>query len=826
MPPRMNSSARRPVPIALCLGAICVLVALASAASAEAARPGQYKVLLCAGNVGSNAYGTSTNTASPQNPAGIFSFENYCGPAPDPAGNAAFLRIAENQAGGNAGHGAYGNIYFDTPAFVHFKAGGGWTRQLYAFNEGWRARFWVASACCTAQIMTQGIGLPNSGGHWATTGSFSPHLWPLSIYYDFTRFVFEMQCVRPAGCDRTNFNSTDLNTLNFILEDDWPSVVNLTNGSPLMAGGWVKGIQTATFQWREHGSGIRMERIRIDGAERWKLDHACNRDASAASGEYARVFQPCPTADPIGRGYAFDTAGLSDGPHILQACTQDYGQWQGLGGTGSESCDQRTVHTDNTPPGAPSGLVVTSSNPNRYLDRFGAQFALPPNQGSPIAKVHYEVVNAAGAVVKPKRVLTATNPTAITGIEGPAKAGAYRLRVWLEDQVGFTGPAALAPIPRDTTPPAAPQVLSVTSPATPRSADGFDLRWQNIVDAGAPIDAAHYDVLDGSGKVVVPSTTVTGNNIQAVGDLDAPGPAGSYQLRLWLSDAEGNVGAPVTAPLSYGCQRSTVRGATQMSGALNGQLDHTLQQGQGTALIGSVHGPAGAIATSPVCVFTRVETDSARDFLGIALTDGGGGYRFPIPAGPSREVSAVHRDGNRQLSARARLRTVVHPTLRARKTTVPNGKSAFFEGEIPGPHNDNVTIVLQVRSGKGWLAFRRYRTRNDGHFKMTYPFRRTTRATNYVMRAQVREAGGYPYLEGDSDPVTIRVVPGPVKPKKPAAKGRCAKKKKTVGKQAKRCAKKPTARGRCAKKKKGLSKREQKRCAKKQRGHHRAPPRR
>ena len=45
-----------------------------------------------------------------------------------------------------------------------------------------------------------------------------------------------------------------------------------------------------------------------------------------------------------------------------------------------------------------------------------------------------------------------------------------------------------------------PQDVSVTSPSTPRSAVGFDLRWRDIADAGSPIDAAHYQVLDGSGK--------------------------------------------------------------------------------------------------------------------------------------------------------------------------------------------------------------------------------------------------------------------------------------------------------------------------------------
>jgi hypothetical protein len=155
---------------------------------------------------------------------------------------------------------------------------------------------------------------------------------------------------------------------------------------------------------------------------------------------------------------------------------------------------------------------------------------------------------------------------------------------------------------------------------------------------------------------------------------------------------------------------------------------------------------------------------------------------------PAREISAVYRPDQRQLRASADLKTVVHPTLRTSSPVVRNGTVAHFEGEIPGPHNDQVTIVLQVKSGDGWLAFRRYRTRNDGHYDLEYTFRRTTRPTSYEMRAQVRESVGYPYEQGDSDPLTLRVVPGRAKAvaRKPAkAKRRCAKGRRAVKRRGK-----------------------------------------
>ncbi len=117
------------------------------------------------------------------------------------------------------------------------------------------------------------------------------------------------------------------------------------------------------------------------------------------------------------------------------------------------------------------------------------------------------------------------------------------------------------------------------------------------------------------------------------------------------------------------------------------------------------------------------------------------------------------RLGHRRLVAQAEVKTRVKPTLRARKSVIHNGQVAHLEGQIPGPRNDDVVIVLQVRQGKGWLAFRRYRTRGGGRFRAAYPFHRTTKTTTYEFRAQLRESGGYPYLQGDSDPIALKVLP-------------------------------------------------------------------
>jgi hypothetical protein len=182
-------------------------------------------------------------------------------------------------------------------------------------------------------------------------------------------------------------------------------------------------------------------------------------------------------------------------------------------------------------------------------------------------------------------------------------------------------------------------------------------------------------------------------------------------------------------------------------------------QGEGPQLTGSLRGGGGPVAGASLCVYSRVITDEGREFLGIAMTGGGGNFAFPLGAGPSRELTAIYRPDQRQIEASATVLTRIAPTLRLRKRTVKNKHKAWFSGEIPGPHNDNVVVVLQVRSGKGWRAFRRYRTRDGGRFTVPYRFTQTGSPTTYEIRAQVRRTVGLPYEPGNSPTVRLRVMP-------------------------------------------------------------------
>src|SRR5215211_4131880 len=179
MSPRSRRPGGNPALIAFAGLFLAVAVMCVGAATAHAS---YYRMVLCAANNGSTSFSTSTNTTSSQNPNGIFDFGNYCGPAPFPAGNNAFVAIGENQSSGNAGYGAYGNMSWSVPQDVIIAAAGGYTREPGSFNDGWRGRFAVERYDGgIGNILMQGSGVQNGdcgGVCWATTSTFASHLWP------------------------------------------------------------------------------------------------------------------------------------------------------------------------------------------------------------------------------------------------------------------------------------------------------------------------------------------------------------------------------------------------------------------------------------------------------------------------------------------------------------------------------------------------------------------------------------------------------------------------------------------------------------------------
>lgn len=220
--------------------------------------------------------------------------------------------------------------------------------------------------------------------------------------------------------------------------------------------------------------------------------------------------------------------------------------------------------------------------------------------------------------------------------------------------------------------------------------------------------------------------------------------------------------ASVSVPPDSNCPESHARGGAALSVGLGANRNSTIvvDYGQSATLSGYVSGPGGlGISGASVCIYSSIATEEFNELIGLASTNEDGRFEFPIPSGPSRNLTAVYRSGEGQLTAWSLLQVRAFVTLHFPQNPVHNKHFGYFTGHIAGPDNDGVIVILQVKAGRGWLTFSRYSTRNSGKFIMRHHFTRTFSPTTYVMRAQVAGAPAYPYLPGNSAPKELRVLP-------------------------------------------------------------------
>lgn len=340
----------------------------------------------------------------------------------------------------------------------------------------------------------------------------------------------------------------------------------------------------------------------------------------------------------------------------------------------------------------------------------------------------------------------------------------------------------------DNTPPTVPEMLQATPTRIPRAVQPEDVRWKDPGkgDPGAPIRKTIYEVVNSDGKVTVPAQTVKvdgpesvsadsvhASNITAIPTLRTPAPAGSYTLRVRVVDALGQVSGVSTVPLRYSCSNSGGLALPETNVALGllragqDQAEATgslaLVQGEKAALLGRVRGPGGMrINNATTCVDAKPVTDPQPQRLAKVVTDSQGRYRVPLPAGPSRKLIAVVRQGHRESwSDEALTKVRVKPRLQIKRKQIKAGQALRFRGRIPGPHAGRVTVILQAKVGKGWQPFRYYRTRANGKYRLRYrPLAgRLVRPTKFVVRAIVPLQSGYPYRQGSSGRRVIVIRP-------------------------------------------------------------------
>lgn len=166
------------------------------------------------------------------------------------------------------------------------------------------------------------------------------------------------------------------------------------------------------------------------------------------------------------------------------------------------------------------------------------------------------------------------------------------------------------------------------------------------------------------------------------------------------------------------------------------------------------------IANAPIVVDGQARSGGPFVKLGVARTDGQGGFRFKVPAGPSRTVRYHYEGTNTVQPAAAELTTKVDAAARLKvdRRRLRNGQAVRFTGRLLGKPIPKAgkLVALQAKVGRGWRTFATPRANRKGVFKHRYRFTATTGTRRYEFRAVVAREDAYPYEAGLSR--TVRVI--------------------------------------------------------------------
>ena len=245
--------------------------------------------------------------------------------------------------------------------------------------------------------------------------------------------------------------------------------------------------------------------------------------------------------------------------------------------------------------------------------------------------------------------------------------------------------------------------------------------------------------------IAAPSTTE--NRVPAPEQPSAPAAGGPGADRGAPNGSGASDRARLSAYVGTG-RRTTIRARYGRSTRITGRLLDASNQ------------PISG-ATLQVQAGVRIPGSPFED-VGTVRTDRDGNYTYTLAAGPSRLVRFGYRShtGDSQFADTTDVVIMVRAgvTLRPQPTRLRNGRSTTFAGTVGRPvPTRGVLVDLQVKLGKKWRTFAVARTQRNGRYSFRYRFRNTYRTTTFKFRARARRDSRYPYLDGYSRIVKVKV---------------------------------------------------------------------
>ncbi len=596
-------------------------------------------------------------------------------------------------------------------------------------------------------------GCPGSGGAQASS-------WPRPRAFDLggaTKVVQRVVCVgAPSAqfCSGRGLNYMQTFTAEATVVDNTGPSVSIVPDTPLARGEWVGGLQGLNYEASDN-VGVKGSSANLPG----------KADTSRVCDYSQRI--PCPN----GPGHIeVEAERAQEGTQLLQVQAQD---------AAGNTADSATVvaKIDSTAPGTIQ-VGVEGGEGWRNSNDFDASWANAPEPDrAPIAAAHYCVCRAGtGECVNDTR--GGSSISRLDGLTVPAP-GEWELRLWREDAAGNQQPDnASLPVKLRFDPEPPKLGFEDTSAADPTRVS------VQVTDPISGLGGGEIEISRvGSGTWQALPTAQENSHLVTRVD-DATLPSGEYELRATAHDQAGNLastsqrldGQPMKVKLPLRISSSVRAGVIEkrrVRRTTHGKNHPGTRKvtvlapkakvgfGRHVRFAGTVVDPAGnPVAGAPVQVYSR--PPEGEEALADTLTTGANGhFAYAIDAHASQSLRFAYPGTSTRLPAEDKVSLLVsgRSTFSVNRPRVLNGQSVVFSGRVQGrplPAAGKL-IELQVRLSEEWSTFRTIRSKPDGSWRISYPFKRTCGKQHFRFRARLPGEAGYPLEPGHSPVLAVTV---------------------------------------------------------------------
>jgi hypothetical protein len=169
------------------------------------------------------------------------------------------------------------------------------------------------------------------------------------------------------------------------------------------------------------------------------------------------------------------------------------------------------------------------------------------------------------------------------------------------------------------------------------------------------------------------------------------------------------------------------------------------------------------IADAEVQVLSRSDT-SPEQLVAVLHTDAAGNYTYTATGSTSRVLRFAYAGSPLIVPAQSevRLQVPAASSLQVSRRRVLNGQAVRFSGRVrtlPVPVGGKL-IELEVFLSGRWQTFRTARTDGAGRWALPYRFARTRGVQRYRFRVELPHEAGYPFTDGASRSLEVRVRGG------------------------------------------------------------------